>query len=213
MAKEKDYRQELLVSGFVREIEAVYKIKNIPNEIVNIIYVYQRIYDEWDKIHSSHNVTFDTTKNKVTFTLEDASTVFGSEEVDDGIFKWKIKIISMTQDSTAYPCIGIIKDEESILEKYKDRDDWESNGYQFCGGTGYLYDMNDESEGRELELRWKKPNDILEIILDLNTGTMELSVNGEDFVVAWGNEDNYIKKGKYRLALSCYNAGEKFELI
>ena len=42
----KDNRQELLVAGYIRNVEKSYQM-NIPGDITDIIYLYQRIYDEW----------------------------------------------------------------------------------------------------------------------------------------------------------------------
>ena len=156
MAKVKDYKQELLVAGFVRELQMVYKIKKIPKEIIDIIYIYQHFCDKWNKKHSFNDITIDEIRNSITFNTEGISTAYGSIQVEDGIIKWKIKIISTTRDEEDdYPFIGIIKDNEHVLDHFKDDDCWESHGYQFCGGTGKCNGM-DRAKQRLLQIRWNK---------------------------------------------------------
>ena len=58
-ANRKQYEPELLVAGFVRGIEAMYTMQNIPNEIISVIYIYEYFSDEWSKKYSSNNIIID----------------------------------------------------------------------------------------------------------------------------------------------------------
>ena len=52
----KNYRRELLVAGYVRDMKTIHKIKNVPSEINDIIYSYQRLLDVWNKKYSNKSV-------------------------------------------------------------------------------------------------------------------------------------------------------------
>ena len=211
MTTYKHHKQELLVSGYVRNIERMYDIKNIPLDIMDIIYLYQQFCDKWSRKYSHDDIIIDGIKNTITFSKDTNVTAFGSHVAENGIFKWKIRIISISYESVfkAYPYVGIIKDDDSVLKAYTDRASWEYDGYQFCAGTGSFYGMGDPDEGESFDVKWNKPNDILEIILDLNQRTLEFIINEIESVVA----PLIIAKGKYRLAIGVNNAkGAQFEL-
>ena len=214
MAREKDYEQELLVAGFVREIERMYDIKNIPNEINDIIYLYQRHYDEWDTKWSNDKVSIDETNTRITINNGGHAMAFGKHVVSQGIFIWRIKISCFNKTSfESPPYVGIIENNDKNLERYKDDFLWDNVGYQLCGGNSLLCgpaDYGDYVKTDDYQCLWKNQDDILEIKLDLNEKTVGFKINDKDFGVAFGN----IRKTQYRLALSTLAMrGSKFALI
>ena len=203
--------QELLVAGYVREMEKIYDITNIPVDIIDIIYLYQQVCDKWSKKYSHHDIIIDDIDNTITFDADHTATAFGTRLVDTGVYKWMIK--RLTKESTyykTYPYIGIIKDNQENLDKYIDSSSWEYVGYQYCAGSGYICGINRMPFEFNFEWNEYKLNDKLEIILDLNQQTLAFSLNGKDAVVAFEN----IEKAKYRLVLSSYNDHEaQFQLL
>ena len=122
MQKKMDHKQELLVWGYVRELEKVYKFSNIPHEINDIIYSYQRLCDQWSEKHSDEHLKLNADKSIVTCQgNHEVSTAYGDTKVEQGIFEWRIKILSLTRPKptsvhmhVAGPFVGIIEDE-SVL--------------------------------------------------------------------------------------------------
>ena len=78
------HKQELLVWGYIREIQKLYTINNFTFDINDIIYAYQKICDEWSTKYSSTNITMDETRSMIV--LKQASTAFGDTIVDQGTF-------------------------------------------------------------------------------------------------------------------------------
>ena len=198
MATVKNYKQELLIAGYVRKIEIVYNIINIPADIIDIIYLFHLFCNRWNEKYTHNDMLIDGTTNKITLNGDISfATAYGCNVIANGIHKWKIKVLSISYESgfKAYPCVGIIEDNEENLEKHVDNSHWEHIGYQFCAGNGMCFGMNDPNEQINTGLRWKTPNDVIEITLDLNQGTLQFAVNGNDPVIIWGkNGDNCIIK-------------------
>eukprot|EP01084_Bolivina_argentea_P250933 420637_1 len=199
-------KDELLVVGFIKEIEKMYKIQ-VPNVVKDIIYKYQRlIYDKWNKKYSYQSIEIDATESMITFTEYACAhgTAYGSEVIDDGIFEWKIKIMSMSQFAAySWFAIGIIEDNEDVMEKHKEDLDWDEseNGYQLLldGIRGFLYTMNiSAKQTPNYQCKWLKENDILEMTLNWNRKTLSFKLNGKDHGIAFRN----ISQIKYRFVLS-----------
>ena len=88
--------RELLAWGYVRNIEKLHKDLNIPLEINNIIYLYQRLCDEWSQEYKSKYTSVDADKSIVTVNTNDSVTMYGQKVIKEGLFIWKVKIISIT---------------------------------------------------------------------------------------------------------------------
>ena len=207
----KDRRRELLVAGYVRDIERAHKIHRIPAEINDIIYLYQRLYDEWSKQYSSKKVTIDEIGSMITMHCDQDVTAFGCHVVTKGIFKWRIKMVKFTYDEKidgSPPYVGIIEDNEEYMEEYKNSCDWDENGYLLCCKIGRL--LCGDILTSDYPCRWNKEGDILEMTLDLNERTLSFKVNDEDYGVAF--ED--IEEREYRLAFGGYKCdGSQFMLL
>ena len=213
MAKNPDAKQELLLWGYMREVERIYKIRNIPHEINNIIYLYLKICDKWSRKYSSNYIKINECNTLINVEGNVTHTAFGEMVVSEGVFVWRIQILALVHDGSYLeaPFIGIIEDDEGKLEFYRDSDIWGYCGYQLCAGdTGQLFCYMDYKQGtpkhietEDYRCEWKEDGDILEMTLDLNKRTLSFKVNDKDFGVAYSN----IKQTSYRLALSM----EKFE--
>ena len=142
-------RGKLLVHGYVRNIETKFETLNIPREIHDIIYSYQKQYDEWDKENSHPDTNIDENGTRIEFRMseEEAShgtpmpiTAFGKQIISQGVFIWKLKIISIKWvEDYALPYIGIIKHSKENINEYKTRGSWERIGLQLCAGNSGLW--------------------------------------------------------------------------
>ena len=129
---------------------------------------------------------------------------------------WKIKILSVannSEDGDIASWVGIVVDDEELLEKYQDNFNWSRNGCQLCAGSGALYSsMEGISKSRMLNgyiHKWTKKSDILEMKLDLNQQTLSYKVNDTDIGAAFTN----LKQTAYRLAWSTYIGEESAFMI
>ena len=197
-------KKELLVAGYVREIENHYKIRNIPTEIKDMIYLYQQFHDIWSEKYSHKDIIIDRKKGTFKVTSKYDITVYGSQVVSSGTSTWKIKIL-WTPQSELESWIGIIEDKSAeILAKYANDFAWDRFGYQLSCFNGLLYSGMEKVRSPSYGCEWKRQGDIMEMTLDLNEGTLKFKVNDRDFGVAFKN----IKQSRYRLALSTYDAEE-----
>ena len=206
MASKKNHKRELLVAGYVRNVETIHKIKSVPIEINDIIYLYQRLLDVWNKKYSNEGVVIDESTGIMSVNSEEDVTAYGSIIVSKDVFKWRIKLVSVGENDIVTPSfIGIIENEEALLMRYQDRFHWDRNGCQLCGGSGSLYSSMPgilKPLHGNYQCRWKKQDDILEMTLDLNEHTLSYKVNDTDFGVAFKN----IRQNEYRLAWSTFDA-------
>ena len=215
MATVKDERGELLVAGYVRNIEKVYKILNIPIEINDIIYLYQRLYDEWSREYASEKITIDETGSIVKINRTGHATVpaFGSHIVTQDAFKWRIKMKVFTYDKNkdgSPPYIGIVEDVKELKESInsKKMSTWTKFAYLLCGKTGRVI-FHHAIGIDDCGCRWNKKDDILEMTLDLNKQTLSFKVNDKNGAIV-----KNVKKAKYRLVLGCYKSeGSEFVLL
>ena len=190
----------LLVYGYIREIEEEYKIRSIPKEIREIIYLYQKFSDEWDKKVSHQDLII--SGSSIRWENQNEMTAFGSYAVSEGIWNWKLKIKSLVGDMfIACPYIGIIESEdENTLIHYQDRGNWQKCGYQLCAGNNGLWTRYGQCITRDINCVWNRVDDILEMILDLNDKTLRFVLNGQDCGVAFDE----ISDASYRLAITCW---------
>ena len=209
-------RRQLLVCGFVKRIEQKFKIMNVPKEIHDIIYLYQKFYDEWSRKYSHHDIEINQKEGMITVNTPNDASAYGTTIVSEGIFIWRVKIVLFDYDVYGgIPYIGIIKndqygnDEEMrAIVLQSDGIDWDKYGCQYCGGSGGLFAENAESVIHN-PCKWRMEGDILEMTLDLNEKTLSFKVNNDDF-----GEFKNIEQGEYRLAFSVYkSSGSQFVLL
>ena len=114
-------QKQLLVVGYMGVMERMYKLKTIPVDICNIIYSYMKCCDEWSVKYSSHDIDINATNNMITINTKDHNTAFGQHVVEEGIFIWRIKMISIHRGIyQAPPYVGIMEDNEDNLRAYKE---------------------------------------------------------------------------------------------
>ena len=203
MATSKNRRRELLVAGYVRNLETLLTI-NVPIEITDIIYLYQRLLDTWNRKYSHKDITIDENAGIMKINVAEHVTAYGTLVVSKGVFKWKIKILSTDEGTNAPSWIGIVEDDESLLQRYYNNSNWDHNGCQLCGGSGSLYSkqVGIIKNAMNYNCRWSEQGDVLEMTLDLDQQKLSFVVNGEDFGVRFEN----VKLSKYRIAWTSFCA-------
>ena len=214
-----DLKRELLVWGYIRNAQKHYRNMNIPLDINDIIYLYQRMYDEWNEEYSSKCIKIYENKSMMLVARKGLPTVYGTHVVSQGIFIWKIKIL--VWNSTNFlepraPYVGITEDIDSHLKEYTNQRGWCTKGYELSGKDGSLTAADPRmyvgyyKKNNNYGAIWNKKGDILEIVLNLDKRTLSFKVNDKDFGVAFEN----IKVAKYRLAMSFFmNKGSKFVFV
>ena len=207
--------QSLLVAGYVRELAKEYKIQNIPLDINDIIYSYQRYCEKWSQKYKTDNVLVDAANGIITVEDDRSIKILGSHIVSEGAFTWKIKMISFTfAGDGSPPFIGIVKDDKEYLDAFfgghkKDSSFWYNHGYQLCCKFGSRF-AGDRFVDDGYSSIWQKDGEILEMALDLDQGTLSFKVDGEDYGVAF--ED--VEQKSYRLILATFECKDsKFQLL
>ena len=96
----------------------------------------------------------------------------------------------------------MIIDNDTNLQNQLNDTGFDECGYQFCGGSGYLFciDWTNRRWGnyKNFNKLWNKPNDIIEIDVDLNKYKIEIAINDNDKEIVFEN----IRTETYRLVLS-----------
>ena len=211
---ERTNKQKLLVWGYIRNIEKQCKHLNIiPMEINNIVYLYQRICDEWSQNYVSRAITIDHHTAIVTINDNSEVSIYGNRVIKQGIFTWRVKIISFTCAYTPdYPFIGIVVNDEEQLKKHIHDADFEDFGYVLCGGDGDLY-MGENFSGamhNAWKCVWDENESILEIRLDLDKRSLGSKVNDGNFLELFSNIE--VPSKGYRLALGLSQCrGSRFQ--
>ena len=113
------------------------------------------------------------------------------------ICKWKIKMIKYPgyEHNEYSPYIGIIKDDDKLLNKYKIQGtNLKKDGYIFCSGPITVKRPSDQKYGKP----FTKNGSVMEIILNLQNYTIKYKIDGKDLGIAFKD----ILKTKYRLFCS-----------
>ena len=209
--------REFMVAGYVRNITIMNNVLYVPNEIIQIIHLFARLCDEWSRKYSlgEAEIIDNNIDAIVRIKTDNMMTVFGSNVISQGIYKWQIKIIKMkhnSEDESGHPpYIGIIEDDEKLLQRHNINTNWDRCGYQLSTSVAlYGGNRNNHAEERDYQCKWKNDQDILEIELDLNERTISFTLNGKYFGVAFWN----IKKANYRLTMTVLECqGSVFQLL
>ena len=155
-------RNELLVWGYIKNIEKVYKTLNIPIEINDIINLYHRLYDKWSQKYKSELISIDTHKSIVTVNSKNGGvTMYGKEVIKEGVFKWRVKIISFDmQHGYSFPHIGIVEDHPEFLNNYLDNVNFDTFGHLLCAGFGSPYSFARKIHDVKAKFVWQRNGDI-----------------------------------------------------
>lgn len=201
MALSKNSRKEFLIAGFVKKIEKKYKIKNIPLAINDVIALFLRLYDSWNREYSYKDAEIDESGQIVTMSTGAYMSVFGSYVVTEGVYKWSIKLVKYLEygEFGAWsPYVGLIEDDEEYIKQYLNDNNWDKYGYQISSAPAQYNRGEGSIATPNFGCRWCKEGDILEITLDLDKRTISFKINDKDYGVGFSN----IVLAPYRLALT-----------
>ena len=204
-------KTDILVCGYVRNIMDEYKIE-IPDEIIGLCFLFWfiQVCDEWDEaLYDEERIEIDGLCGK----WHGYASLFGSKIVESGTFKWSLKLKSQI----TWGCIGIIKNDKSIIEESK----W-SNNYGFIEGCGcFLFFCNERSNGALWIDDIKNqdycrnlccdPGTIIEMTLNMDKKTIKYKV-GDVECKAVGLESLSEQIG-YRLAVTIVKEGDETIVI
>ena len=142
-----------------------------------------------------------------TVKLEDdaMSSIYGSHNVDQGSYSWKIKFVT----DIRWICFGIINDDEEVLEKYRYRNDYDGieGGHLYTTGTFYsgegckaIYSYSDFIRDKDT---------IIEMTLNMDEKSLNYKINGKDHgIVAYP-----LTKDKYRMVINLCWESNIIELL
>lgn len=174
--------RRFLVWGYIRAIEKAQEHLEIPFEIYEIIYLYQRFLNAWGEQYKAECIAIDTNKSMITVDTDSGVTVYGEEVIKEGIHKWRVAIVSIQDDGIigdSFPHIGIVENDDKLLKKYITNVNFDDFGHLLCGGNRAVYSFSKRLEVRA-KFFWKGNGDILDIKLDLNNGKLYLKMNDSD---------------------------------
>ena len=204
----KNYKQLLLVSGYIRNIEQLHNLNDTPSVIYDIIYLYQRLCDEWSSFDSHKDMEIDELGCIITANSDSQITAYGANIISKGIYEWRLQIISLSPDSYGSVYVGIIENDEIYLRCFQTKITWDSYGYQISQNG--LRGRQSAIKAKYYNCGWNKVGDIIEITLDLYANTLSFTINNHDKGVAFTKIENR----EYRLALSIsYGKGSTVKLL
>ena len=193
-------KTDILVAGYMREAGDECKLL-IPNDINKVCFEYWliSICDEWDKELSSDNVKYD----EQTFTKQSNygfASIYGCLGIDKGSHIWQIKVKS----DVKFLAIGIIQDDEQILNEYKHGCKYViDNGCCLEVTQGKFYHGTTSAERALVYCQDKLTplqGTIFTMTLDMDTHTLSYKINDKDYGVATDKLD----KSKYRLVVTLF---------
>ena len=144
-------RTDILVTGYARDVMNKFQIA-IPDEIIGLCFLFWfiTISDEFDEsLSNSQWVDIDGSCAKLNDNYECGRrgiwccTVFGSQIVKSGVFKWCLKF----KTEINWSCIGIVIDKKEELEKNKHNNDYGRHAGSGCfwfGSNGWLFHCGDK---------------------------------------------------------------------
>ena len=212
----------ILVYGYFRHMEKQDGIK-MPMELKLLCFQYwlNKVCDSWcDKYHTDNEIKIEN--EEITSLPVKTMTLYGNHVVMNGSsYIWKVKMNKFGYGNVAFmrsigaglnPIIGIIKNDEAMLQKYKYASEWprDGYGYAFVGGSTYLRSKQDSHIFSGATL-FNEDGDVIFIHLDLEKYTLGYTINDKYCGIAFNN----ITPDDYRLAVAfCHRQYEsKLEFI
>ena len=198
-------KTDILTNGYIRQnIEEKVKLL-IPSEIKQLCFKYWfiNVCDEWDKQFSNKAYEINGQCIKLVKNVYFQPAAFGSYVVKSGIFSWIIKC----KTDINWMCIGIIEDDQSLLNKHindADYDDFDYGGSFFNHRSWYF-----NATATEYGCKCGKKGDIIIMTLDINNHTIKFKINDIDYGIACDEMD----KDKYRLVINCDKVDDEIELL
>ena len=88
--------------------------------------------DEWSKKYSHKDLLIHQHAACIQFTTNSIQTAFGTHLVEQGVFCWRLRIMSIEHDDLepAHLHIGVIENNISVFQTYKCTSWWDDCGYQ-----------------------------------------------------------------------------------
>ena len=194
-------QKSTLVYGYIKiKIPSL----DIPYDVIKIIDEFLVFSDRWDASYIiKDSIEINPETNSIT-SLGNTCTVYGEAIVDcrSMIQTWKLKILKY-KGTGWFSMVGIVENDHGWLTKNRQNPRWweERRGYGFvCGHASIIYyDENGIFKLNKYGEKFKHKDDTMEIILNVQEGSLKFVINGTDY----GNVSKNLDKTKeYRLAIT-----------
>ena len=207
-------RDALLVWGFIRTLEIMHNLTNIPMAIYEIVYSFQKVYEYFGDMHSRH--ILDDRKMRVTASTH--LNGYGAVIIESTVkqrYLWKFKIISIEQEYG----FGL-----GIIDNNYLKHDWpiflcKGDSYGYCGktvyskNTGGVFDRN-QSEYNNFNLEEKdilfKKDDIVEMELNMSAKVLLIKIEKDEIKMTDIDAKDDLQ---YRMGIYLHGTGNEIELL
>lgn len=220
-----DSHGALVVAGYCRDTVQKLQIRQIPIDIVHVIIALCTAIESWNSELKGNNIVVkgtdhDTIEYVAEKDVNGAQSAYGMQPISGGgIHRWKLEIVklNMGQIGDIYDClvVGLVTGEMNKAKK-------DVNTY--FGGFGSqqcaFAVRKRVNNGVCLRVRvgnWRKKmkgscgqGDVIGMTLDLNTGTVALTINGEETGDAY---KGLPIEETYHLAASLTGAGTALKIL
>lgn len=217
-------KTDILVFGYIRNVMNECKIE-IPDEIVRVCFLFwfMNVCDQWDKALCHHGyVDIDESCAKLNdeyknseFTSTDwCCTLFGTQSVRNGVFKWHVQFNA----NIGWICIGIIKDTQDAINANKTNNEYGKRAGDGCflylfhsNNHGYLY-YDDQIDWNYCDsIEEANEGTIIEITLDIDNHTIKYKLNKKEYKAV--QIKSLSAENGYRLAVTLVDTGCTIELL
>lgn len=215
-AQRQRFEHDLLVIGWIKnEIERKYNHLKVPFALKQLCYRFWliKVSDKWDIEQYDKQRISVHDDGSITAKKIYACSIYGKHQVDIGRkYIWTLKMNKWCcgwSSIVAQPYIGIIKSDIKLLKKCETMVPKGNSAYGW-GASKAKIDGQKAYESISYGEKCIKPNDIIEMSLDLQNMTLSYKINGNDYGVAFKDIDPC----SYRLFVSFYHGkGTQLQLV
>ena len=210
-----------LMRGYVRS--EVSRTVVVPEEIIQLCLIYYLIFEEWDENCKGHYINIvDVSKRIFKCTVNNYQSILASQVCSKGLHHWTLKLLEYTHrvddNKTNWNnVVGVVDTDllkdinyNTYLGCYDAKTIYFYIGWLDSQNHATTYDSRRGEQHKEYGESFKKADDVIDVYLDLNEGTLSYGINGTDYGVAFDDVD--VDK-EYRLFLIISGEGTSFQIL
>ena len=199
-------RALFVVAGYTHENDQ----EEFLLDLIKIITAYYVQSDEWYSKHMGNCLKILKQTRLVQTQNKCHGCAFGTEEISNGKYEWKIRVNKYNYAIKGYwhIYVGVIDTNLADMEKRATNAPEFEGCYSFDVTKGYV--VNQRNRSTEFKHKVTNVGDIIEIELDLDNKKVCCKINDKDIGKSIKIET---KDGKYRLLASMYFDKNELELL